>query len=421
MVTHKVRLRRPARVLLSSDKPVYQPGQTIQVRALGLRLPQLKPLAEKESLFTIRDPRNNIIFKKRLATSQYGIAAAECPLAREITEGSYTIGCAVGDTESRLTVNVQKYVLPKFKIVLTLDKPFYQPGDRARIALDARYVFGKPAAGATVEVVAKSINASGLDHKAKIETDAEGKARIEIPLPAPFGVGEANGGRFTVEVTLTDTAGQKQTASVSSLVTTNPLKVEIIPESGMLVRGIANRVYFFVATPDGQPARATLTIAELRQELRTNEAGVAVLEITPATEEVVLSAQARDAAGLTGWRSVKLTCGQPGEAFLLRTDRAVYSGGDTMHLEVLGAGKQPLFLDVLREGQTVLTTRMDLKDGRGTLDLDLAPEWFGVMRLCTYRMGKSGISAPADAGLLRPPGGSTACPGTVGSQSIPSR
>jgi uncharacterized protein YfaS (alpha-2-macroglobulin family) len=378
--------------MLSSDKPVYQPGQTIQVRALGLRLPQLRPLAGKEALFTIRDPKDNIIFKQRLTSSKYGIAAIECPLATEVNEGPYTVVCALGDAESRLTVNVQKYVLPKFKITLKPDKPYYQPGDRARIDLDAQYVFGKPAAGATVEVEANSVNAPNLDHKAKVTTDAEGKAQIDIPLPASLGNDSDRGVRFNVSIALTDTAGQKQSATVSSLVTTNPLRVEIIPESGMLVRGIPNRVYLFVASPDGEPARAQLNVVELRQELRTNDKGVAVLEITPTAEEVNLSVRARDSAGRRGWQSAKLTCGQPGEAFLLRLDKAVYNGGDTMHLEILGGGKGTIFLDILRDGQTVLTTSVDLKDGRGTLDLDLPPEWFGVLRLCAYRVGTDGIT-----------------------------
>jgi uncharacterized protein YfaS (alpha-2-macroglobulin family) len=391
-VTHMVRLRRPARVMLSSDKPVYQPGQTIQVRALGLRLPQLRPLAGKEALFTIRDPKDNVIFKQRLTSSKYGIAAIECPLATEVNEGPYTVVCALGDAETRLTVNVEKYVLPKFKITLKPDKPYYQPGDRARIDLDAQYVFGKPAAGATVEVEAKSVNDTGLEHKAKVTTDAEGKTQIDIPLPAFLGVSEADGVRIAVTARLTDTAGQKQTTSISSLVTSNPIRVEIIPEAGMLVQGIPNRIYFYASHVDGRPARTTLMVNELPQELRmnTNDFGVAVWEFTPTTEEVRVTVSARAAGRVTGWKEVVLTCGKPEETFLLRTDKAVYNGGDTMHLEVLGGGREPIFLDVLREGQTVLTTSIDLKDGRGSLDLDLPAEWFGVLKLSASRLRSDG-------------------------------
>jgi hypothetical protein len=40
-----VRLKRSWQIMLSSDKPVYQPGQTIHVRSLALRRPDLKPIS----------------------------------------------------------------------------------------------------------------------------------------------------------------------------------------------------------------------------------------------------------------------------------------------------------------------------------------------------------------------------------------
>src|SRR5262249_29821245 len=69
-----VTLRRAWKLMLSSDKPVYQPGQTIFLRALGLRRPDLKPVAVKRAVFTLTDPRGNVLFKHTQSTSTYGIA-----------------------------------------------------------------------------------------------------------------------------------------------------------------------------------------------------------------------------------------------------------------------------------------------------------------------------------------------------------
>src|SRR5262249_17517604 len=158
--------------------------------------------------------------------------------------------------ESTLNVDVHKYVLPKFKIALKTDRSYYQPRDRVRLDVDARYVFGKPAAKATVEVMARSLDGSvTLYQKTKSQTDAEGRARIEFVVPENIAIRDENRGLpFVVEVPLTDTAGQKQEASVASTVTRNPLRVEIIPESGTLVQGIANRIYLYVSHMDGTPA-----------------------------------------------------------------------------------------------------------------------------------------------------------------------
>src|SRR5262249_36334266 len=127
-----VRLPPPWKLMLTSDKPVYQPGQTIRVRALALRRPDLKPVAGRPATFTLADPKGNVLFKQQGPTSPFGIVAMDCPLDREILEGTYVIGCTVGDTESRLAVEVKKYVLPRFKVDVRLDRPFYEPGATAR-------------------------------------------------------------------------------------------------------------------------------------------------------------------------------------------------------------------------------------------------------------------------------------------------
>ena len=79
--------------MLSSDKPVYQPGQVIRLRSLALARPELKPVAGNAVSYAIRDPKGNIIFRKQDVTSRFGIASADCPLADEIIEGPYQIQC----------------------------------------------------------------------------------------------------------------------------------------------------------------------------------------------------------------------------------------------------------------------------------------------------------------------------------------
>src|SRR5262249_36118524 len=115
-VRRPVTLARDWQLMLSSDKPVYQPGQTILLRALALRRPDLKPVASQPAVFTIADPKGNVIFKQKKETSKFGITSAECPLAGELIEGAYTVTCKVGNTESKLTLDVKRYVLPKFKV-----------------------------------------------------------------------------------------------------------------------------------------------------------------------------------------------------------------------------------------------------------------------------------------------------------------
>ena len=69
------------------------------------------------------------VFKKRIATDEFGISSTDFQLASEVNLGSYTIRGILGKTETEKEVTIERYVLPKFKIILTTDKEYYLPGE----------------------------------------------------------------------------------------------------------------------------------------------------------------------------------------------------------------------------------------------------------------------------------------------------
>ncbi|HYE75257.1 MAG TPA: MG2 domain-containing protein, partial [Blastocatellia bacterium] len=64
------------RILLHTDKPLYQPGQTLHIRAL-LFDQNNKALANAEAELTITDPENAKVFRAELKTSRFGVASAD--------------------------------------------------------------------------------------------------------------------------------------------------------------------------------------------------------------------------------------------------------------------------------------------------------------------------------------------------------
>src|SRR5207249_3866231 len=52
-IARTVKLRHSWRVMLSTDKPVYRPGQVLRMRGLALRRPDLKPVAGRELVFAV--------------------------------------------------------------------------------------------------------------------------------------------------------------------------------------------------------------------------------------------------------------------------------------------------------------------------------------------------------------------------------
>jgi len=394
IIRRPVRLVRSWRLMLTTDKPVYQPGQTIHVRSLALSRPELRPAAGQTVVYTIADPRGNVIFRRQDVTSRFGIATIDCPLADEITEGDYRIECRVGDTASQITVEVKRYVLPKFRLDVSLDQPYYQPGQKGRAVVQADYFFGKPVAGAEVQVRIEGVDLGPVTYEqGTVRTDARGRAELEFRLPDQLVGRPQQSGQAQVRVvaTVRDQAGQEQQRSATRTVAAEPIRVEVIPESGRLVRGQPNTVYVLASYPDGRPAQVRLAVSGVERKLSTSRLGVASIEVRPREEQLTWTIRATDAEGRIGRREITLRCGQPAVDFIFRTDRAVYQAGQTMEIVVLGGGREPVFLDLFKDGQTVLTEVIPVDNGQGHFQFDLPAELCGTLDLCAYRYAAQGL------------------------------
>ena len=150
--TEDVYVGRIYNVLLSTDKPVYQPGQVIHMRALALDTVALKAAQAQPMALTVQDPQGNRIMRRELTTSDWGIAAADFTLDSQAPSGDYVITAEMGPVTSSRTVEVKPYTLPRFKINFASDRSYYLPGQQVTGTIDAQYFFGKPVAGGEVRI-----------------------------------------------------------------------------------------------------------------------------------------------------------------------------------------------------------------------------------------------------------------------------
>ena len=74
----------------------------------------------------------------------------------------------------------------------------------------------------------------------------------------------------------------------------------------------------------------------------------------------------------------------------MRTDKAVYRGGDTMTLTALGGGSGPVFVDLIKDGQTMLTETIEMANGQGETAVDLPAELAGTVQVVGYRVDAKG-------------------------------
>src|SRR5262249_6716412 len=116
--TQQVRLENKVSILLTSEKPIYQPGQIIHARALALDRSDHEASASRDLIFEMEDPRGNKVFKKTARTDKFGIASAEFALADEINLGTYHLRALMDSNTAEIALNVERYALPKFKVAV---------------------------------------------------------------------------------------------------------------------------------------------------------------------------------------------------------------------------------------------------------------------------------------------------------------
>jgi hypothetical protein len=404
--TQPVQLEDKASILLTTEKPIYQPGQTIHVRALALDRADYKAQADSKLTFEVEDSRGNKVFKKSTATDKFGIASAEFSLADEVNLGTYHLRALMGDASSpsntaEIALNVERYVLPKFKVAVEFtekdNKPKrdYRPGEHVTGTVRANYFFGKPVDRADITIKASSMDVAVFEAASTTgKTDNDGVYRFDLKLPDYFAGRPLNQGsaRALVEATVKDSAGHAETRGEPITISQSSLLITAVPEGGALIPHLENQVYVLTSYPDGTPASTALIIhlhGARDQHVSTDGGGVVVIRINPGSGIESLNIEADDHHGNRASNDVPLQTRSGPDQILLRTNRAVLKAGDRIELKVLSTrASGSAYVDIVKNGQTILTRDLDLQNGHANLTLIATPEMAGTLDADAYLFGK---------------------------------
>lgn len=382
-----ITLRKTLELTLVTDRPIYKPGQTIHLRLLARRRSDRVPAGNENAVFTLRDPRDNIMFKQQVQTSQFGIASADCELAHELIEGDYVVECSVGTEQTRVPIQIKTYVLPKFNVAIETDRSIYQPGQLVSGTVTAKYHFGKPAVGAKVEVFLRQRDGKMIGIVEHAVTDGNGLADFSRGMPDTLHDDSQLGGPIEMNVSVTDTTGEVIRQSRSITLTRQLFRIEIIPEANRLLPGTENVIYLLGRDPQGRAVPFVANVGGIEEPITSSSLGVASFKLKCDAEQMQLHVRARDLAGNQATAERLLVTNRRDDAFVLRTDRVVFSRGQPIGLEIHGLGDKPVMVDVLRDGVTVATHAVPVSGGRGSSVLTLPEQVSGTLELVAYRMG----------------------------------
>ncbi len=268
------------RTYVMTDKPLYQPGETIWFRA-DLRATKTMIGGPPTGLtMQLVSPRGAIVSTKRVLV-QNGVARNDFALAPEIEGGEYTIQLLADDgTRDAKKIVVSTYEPPRIQKSLELLRKAYGEGDAVSAAVEVKRATGEPLGEHALTAVV-SIDDAERERLA-IRTDRQGKALVRFTLPASIARGD---GLLTV---LVEDGGVTESIQKPIPIVLKKLSLGVFPEGGDLVDGIPGRVYFMARTPAGKPADIEGKVVDDRgqavAELRSLHDGMGRFELVPGTD-----------------------------------------------------------------------------------------------------------------------------------------
>ena len=256
-----------SKILISLDKGIYKPGDTINYRALIISKNDSKPDSNKEVNINIFDGNGNKVYSESTNTTEFGVVSGAFTLASEVNSGSYTISVDSDSNKIDKTFTVNPYILPQFEVSITSDKDVYQIGDIATITFNSKYFFGEPVANASV------IGKIG-DEEIKGITDADGNYIYTYTMK--------DKGEKDIEVSVTDTSNYLIEANKKIYAQEYAFEVETIFEHDHINKNMYNEAYLVAKKIDDTPVKAhiAVNIGNIKRQIITDENGIGKFTIT---------------------------------------------------------------------------------------------------------------------------------------------
>lgn len=313
---------KPAPALtITTDKPLYQPGQTVHVRLLAINSDK-RAMAGAKLDVVIDDENDSEQFHQKLVASRFGIASADWEIPKKIQLGNCTITAKFDSlednysTERRSEIRISRYELPTFTVSVDPDRTYYLPGSNAILDVHADFLFGKPVQHGKVRIVRQAnrrwdyaTQKWQVDESAPVEgaLGSDGHFKGTINLAEEFKTFNRDSERFedlTLAAYLTDSStGRTEQRRFKIRISAQPIHLYVI-ESNIALRNQPFRLYVTSSYADGTPVSVTgkvfaaqptndehsqngFDLSRRRQigTFRTNRFGIARVELSPLFQE----------------------------------------------------------------------------------------------------------------------------------------
>lgn len=243
---------------ITTDKPLYRPGDQVLVRALYLAGFSRQPYPGRAMGYAeILGPQGEVVWAAPIDTreSVWGMAW-HIPPGQPGGEYTLRVTSAIHRMPTvERKFDVRAYRAPRLKSQIEFLRDGYGPGDTVSATLDVKRAEGGVPEGAKVTATALVDGATAAQVSCVV--DARGLCPVRFALPTNIERGEG-----TLAFTIQD-GGVVETAAKTIPILLQTLDLAFYPEGGDLVAGVPSRVYFEARTPAQKPADLSGTVVDV--------------------------------------------------------------------------------------------------------------------------------------------------------------
>jgi len=422
-----LKVNRAARVSINTDKILYQPGQSLHLRAILLD-PSKRAMAATELTLKIVDADGTAVHRATMRTSRFGVASADWAIPANAPLGDYTIRIYRDESDEEglyapwHRVRISRYELPNFTVIVKPDRRFYLPNQKAAVEVRGDYLFGQPVTRGRVRVVRQTEREWNYreqkweiteEEKYEGELDAAGQFVAHVDLKKEHDdlsdrdyarAEDVSFAAYITDLTTNRTEQRRFDLRVSK----EPIHVYLI-EDDMRAPGMP--LYFYVSTfyADGNPAECDVEISQTESSevssgrkrqgrylrtVKTNRYGVARvsgLEVTQGHrsplrggDDIELSLTARDTRHRVGHHGERLWFNHS-DSIYVETNKALCRPGEPIEVEVTStAPDQKLIVDVMQGWKLVRSETVALAGGHGRIVLPYSADFKDDVTVLAY-------------------------------------
>jgi hypothetical protein len=266
---------------VTTDKPLYRPGEQVLARGLVLEALSRKPYAGPlQARLELRGPKGDVVSTSTVST-QDAVWGYAWPIPAGQPGGEYTLRVTypwTGAAPAERKFDVRAYRAPRLKSQIEFLRDGYGPGDTVTATLDVKRAEGGVPEGARVTATALVDGVTAAQVPCTV--DGKGRCTVRFPLPKTLERGEG-----TLAFTIED-GGVVESAAKTIPILLQTLDLALYPEGGDLVAGLASRVYFEARTPAKKPADLSgrvidVSTGKVVAQVRSEHEGRGRFELTP--------------------------------------------------------------------------------------------------------------------------------------------